>query len=55
MALAWPAVQVQLLVSTAWGAAWYRETRSTSASAALLAASAAVVGGVACLARAKKL
>lgn len=55
MAVAWPAVQVQLLVSTVWGAVWYREIRSTRAGAALLGASASVVAGVVCLARAKGL
>lgn len=53
LALAWPAVQAQLLVSTAWGALHYGEVHGVGAFGGLLAGSAAVVGGVALLAAAK--
>ncbi len=53
LALAWPACQAQLLVSTAWGALYYGEVRGRRAFAGLLAGSAAVVAGVAALAAAK--
>jgi hypothetical protein len=53
LALAWPAIQVQLLVSTAWGAAYYREVSGGPAIAGLLAGSAAVVAGFTLLAAAK--
>jgi hypothetical protein len=53
LALAWPAIQVQLLVSAAWGAAYYGEAAGGAAIAGLLAGSAAVVAGFALLAAAR--
>ena len=45
MALAWPLIQCQLLVSTAWGALYYREQSGRRQIGGMVAATALVVAG----------
>jgi len=44
-ALAWPLVQCQLLVSSAWGVAYYKEQRGMRQVAAMCAATCFIVVG----------
>lgn len=50
MAITWPAVQAQLVVSTAWGVLWCRESRDLRQGVALLTATIVIILGVVCLA-----
>ena len=45
MALAWPLIQCQLLVSTAWGALYYGEQSGPRQIAGMLAATMLVIAG----------
>ena len=45
MALAWPLIQCQLLVSTAWGALYYGEQSGPQHIGGMLAATALVIVG----------
>ena len=45
LALAWPLIQCQLLVSTAWGALYYGEQRGPRQIGGVAAATALVVAG----------
>ena len=49
IALAWPLVQCQLLVSTAWGLLYYREQRDARQMAAVAGATCCIVAGAALL------
>lgn len=45
IALAWPLIQCQLLVSSAWGVAYYREQRGVRQVGAVGAATCCIVAG----------
>jgi glucose uptake protein GlcU len=54
MALAWPLIQCQLLVSTAWGALYYREQSGPRHIGGILAATALVIVGAVMLTLGKR-
>ena len=54
MALAWPLIQCQLLVSTAWGALYYREQTGPRHIGGILAATLLVIIGAVMLTLGKR-